>query len=92
MKKPDPYMIDDDNPLWTEEMFKNARPASEVHPDLVAWSIARKRGQRGPQKKPKKIAVSLRVNADALAAYKAGGKGYQTRMAAVLEAGAKKGA
>jgi uncharacterized protein (DUF4415 family) len=37
------------------------------------------------QKKPRKVAISLRVNAETLAAYKATGKGYQTRMAAVLD-------
>jgi uncharacterized protein (DUF4415 family) len=89
MKKPDPYLIDEDNPELSDEWFASARPATEVEPELVAWSIARKRGQRGPQKGPKKAMVSLRVNAEVLAAYKATGRGYQTRMAAVLEKGAK---
>ena len=47
MKKPDPEMIDKQNPEWTDAMFKRARPASEVFPDLVAHSEKRKRGRAG---------------------------------------------
>jgi uncharacterized protein (DUF4415 family) len=61
MKKPNPELTDGDNPEWTEDDFARARPASNVHPDLVAYSEKRKRGQRGPQRKPVKRAVSLRV-------------------------------
>jgi hypothetical protein len=50
MKKPDPEMIDAQNPEWTDAIFKRATPASEVFPDLVAHSEKSKRGQRGPQK------------------------------------------
>jgi uncharacterized protein (DUF4415 family) len=89
MKKPNPERIDTVNPEWTDKMFAKAKPASEMFPDLVAYSEKRNRGQRGPQKKPRKVAVLLRVDADTLAAYKSGGRGYQTRMAAVLAAHAK---
>lgn len=40
-KKPDPEMIDKENPKWTDAMFAKARPASEVFPDLVAHSEKR---------------------------------------------------
>ena len=43
-KKPDPEMIDKENPEWTDAMFAKARPASEVFPDLAAHSEKRKRG------------------------------------------------
>ena len=49
---------------------------------------ARKHGQQAPQKRLKKVLVSLRISAEALAIYKRGGKGYQTRMAEILAAGA----
>jgi len=90
-KKPDPEMIDKENPEWTDAMFVKARPASEVFPDLAAHSEKRKRkrGQRGPQKKPRKVLISLRLEESTVEAYKAGGRGYQTRMAAVLEEHAK---
>jgi uncharacterized protein (DUF4415 family) len=84
MKKPDPELTDRENPEWTENDFARARPAQEVHPDLVAHSEKRKRGQRGPQKKPVKELVSLRVDRDVLAKYKATGKGWQVRMTEAL--------
>ena len=40
----------------------------------------RRRGQRGPQKAPTKIAVKLRIDPDIVAAYKAKGKGWQAMM------------
>jgi uncharacterized protein (DUF4415 family) len=41
---------DRDNPEWTDADFAAARPAVEVHPDLVA--AARRRGQRKGSAKP----------------------------------------
>jgi uncharacterized protein (DUF4415 family) len=76
-----------DSPPSTPEMLAAMRPLSEVYPELAEWS--RRRGQRGPQKKPCKIVISIRVEPDTVAAYKAGGPGYQTRMAAVLKKHAK---
>ncbi len=46
--------------------------------------LRRKRGQRGPQQTPKKIATALRLDAEALARWRASGKGWQTRAAALL--------
>ncbi len=89
MKKSDPEMIDKENPEWTDAMFAKAKSASEVFPDLAAHSEKRKRGQRGPQKKPRKVLIALRLERKTVEAYKAGGRGYQTRMAAVLEKHAK---
>ena len=57
--------------------------------DLAAHSEKRKRGQRGAQKKPRKVLIALRLEVSTVEAYKAGGRGYQTRMAAVLEEHAK---
>jgi uncharacterized protein (DUF4415 family) len=80
MKKPDPERVDRENPEWTDAMFARAKPAVEVLPDLVAYSEKRKRGQRGPQKKPRKATVSLRIDQEVLALYKASGRGWQSRM------------
>jgi uncharacterized protein (DUF4415 family) len=46
-------------------------------------------GQRSPQKKPRKVLIALRLESSTVEAYEAGGRGYQTRMAAVLEKHAK---
>ncbi len=77
-----------DSPALTEKIILDMRPASETFPEL-AKQAARKRGQRGPQKRPRKVTVSLRLDREIIAAYKAGGKGYQSRMAAVLEKNAR---
>jgi uncharacterized protein (DUF4415 family) len=89
MKKPDPEKTDWENPEWTDADFARSKPARETFPDLVADWEKRKRGQRGPQKAPVKEAVSLRVDKDVLARYKATGRGWQSRMNAVLRRGTK---
>lgn len=68
---------DPDNPEWTEEDFKNARPFAEVFPDL-AESIRRARG-RPPAENPKKQ-VTLRLDADVVERFRASGKGWQSRI------------
>jgi uncharacterized protein (DUF4415 family) len=42
---------------------------------------------RGPQKAPTKEMISLRVDRDVLAAYRATGPGWQARMNVALKAG-----
>lgn len=46
--------------------------------------VVRLRGQRGPQKTPTKILISLRIDRDVLEAYKATGDGYLSRMNSAL--------
>jgi uncharacterized protein (DUF4415 family) len=74
-----------DSPPLTSEQMAALRPLAETYPALAEESARRKRGQRGPQRKPRKVPVTLRVAESTIAAYKAGGRGYQTRMAAVLD-------
>ncbi len=85
-KRPNPGMIDDENPEWTKEDFRRARPASEVlPPELLAVLPKRKPGQRGPQRTPVKRKISLRVDAEVLAHYKATGPGWQSRVNEALK-------
>ena len=81
---------DEENPEWTEEDFRTARPLLEVLPKEVVDAIRRYRGQRGPQKAPKKELISLRVDRDVVEAYRASGRGWQTRANDALRAYAKK--
>ena len=81
---------DAENPEWTEEDFRRARPALEVLPREAVEAIRRYRGQRGPQKSPSKELISLRVDRDVAAAYRATGPGWQTRANEALRAYAKK--
>ena len=81
---------DEENPEWTKEDFRRARPALEVLSKEVVDTIHRSRGQRGPQRAPKKELISLRVDRDVVEAYRASGRGWQTRANEALRAYAKK--
>lgn len=81
IKKPDPSLVDEDNPEWTEEMLCKARPAAEVVPQVVeAWRRARGR----PPKEVTKQQVTLRLSPEVLAYFRAQGSGWQTRIDEVL--------
>lgn len=82
-------MEPEDRPL-TKEMLKEMRPASEVAPEIVE---AHARGElasnpprqfRGPQKKPTKVQTTIRLDADVVAHFKEGGKGWQSRINTAL--------
>ena len=82
-KKVNPSLIDDENPEWTKDDFKRARPAGvvlqEIFPPEVAEAmLAPKKGR--PAGSGKKTAATLRFDNDILAAFRATGKGWQTRM------------
>jgi uncharacterized protein (DUF4415 family) len=58
-----------------------AKPVREVLPRSFFDELAkRKRGQRGPRKKPTKVAVTLRLDRDVLGKFKKHGPGWQTRI------------
>jgi uncharacterized protein (DUF4415 family) len=59
---------------------------TEEHPEADVAHIVRGIARRGLQPVPPKAAISLRVDHDVLAWFKAQGEGYQTRMNAVLRA------
>ena len=87
-KKPNPNLIDDDNPEWTEADFKRARPASEIlPPDLLAGlvSIKKQRGERGPQKTQIKDPVTMPLSHEVVEQFKSTGRGWQTRIDAALK-------
>lgn len=85
-KKPDPELIDDENPEWTDEDFARARPAREVLPEILGKEIAEQllkpRGR--PRSPDAKVSISLRIPPEVLARWKASGPGWQTRMVAAL--------
>ncbi|MBN8477295.1 BrnA antitoxin family protein [Sulfuritalea sp.] len=80
--------IDDENPEWTAEDFARARPASEVLPTLVGAKVAAAmlRPKRGrPVSANPKAHVNLRLDPDVVAAFRATGRGWQTRLNAALK-------
>ncbi|RWC27040.1 MAG: hypothetical protein EOS27_23070 [Mesorhizobium sp.] len=70
-----------DNPGWSEEDFRSARPFAEVFPEL-AESIRRSRG-RPALDNPKKQ-VTLRLDSEVVAQFRAGGPGWQSRINDIL--------
>ncbi|MDO9144918.1 BrnA antitoxin family protein [Rhodoferax sp.] len=79
-KKPNPELIDSDNPEWTAEMFAQAKRISDLPTSLQA----KLRG-RGPQKAPPKVSTTIRLSPDVLQAFRAAGDGWQTRIDLALK-------
>jgi uncharacterized protein (DUF4415 family) len=76
MSRSKPVVFDHDNPEWTEADFARARPISDF-PELAAAFPKSKGGRpRGSDKQQ----VSLRLDKDIVAGFKAGGPGWQSRM------------
>jgi uncharacterized protein (DUF4415 family) len=70
---------------WTDQAFRATRPAHEVLPPAFFDGLRqaqerRKQEGRGKQKAPTKQQVTLRLDADVLAALKQTGQGWQTRL------------
>jgi uncharacterized protein (DUF4415 family) len=78
---------DDDIPEMTTEDFRRARPFAEVHPDLAA-SLRKNRGR--PKLPETKMQVTLRLDADVLKKFRAGGPGWQSRINDVLKTATKR--
>jgi uncharacterized protein (DUF4415 family) len=81
---------DEENPEWTAEDFRRARPLVDVLPAATVAALRRYQGQRGPQKSPTKVMISLRVDRDVVAAYRATGVGWQGRANEALRVYAKR--
>jgi len=75
----------------TREDIRAMRPAHDILPnDLLEVIPKRKVGQRGPQKEPTKVAVTLRYSPEVLRFFKATGEGWQARMDEALKEWIKK--
>jgi uncharacterized protein (DUF4415 family) len=81
--KPNPYLIDEENPEWSAEDFKQARPAQVVLPEIFGKKmademLAKKPGR--PLGSGTKAAQTVSFDIAILKAFKSTGKGWQTRM------------
>ncbi|NMG50571.1 hypothetical protein GO613_20960 [Azoarcus communis] len=78
-KRPNPEMIDEDNPEWTDEQVRQA-----VRLDALPESLQlRLRGR--PRAAVTKERITIRLSPDVLQAFRATGDGWQTRMDAALK-------
>ena len=80
---------DDDSRELSDEEFSQLQSARAIVPEIVAayesGALKRRRGQRGPQKKPTKEPVYIRFSAEVLAHFRATGRGWQARMDEALK-------
>jgi uncharacterized protein (DUF4415 family) len=77
-KKPNPELIDDENPEWTDEMFEHA-VGLDALPDSLQ---AKLRGR--PKAAVTKERITIRLSPDVVSTFRATGDGWQTRMDAAL--------
>jgi uncharacterized protein (DUF4415 family) len=82
MSRKSDIVFDDDNPEWTDADFARGRPGSEVLPPEVLAAFGKRRGR--PKLAAPKKAVSLRLDQDVLAYFRATGAGWQRRVNEVL--------
>ena len=71
-----PWADPDDAPELDDDYFARA----DIYEGDALIRPGRKPGQRGPQKTPTKEMITLRLDRDVLAAYRATGPGWQSRM------------
>lgn len=87
-RKPNPELVDDENPEWTEAEFVRMRPAADVlreqfGAEAVAHLLKPKRGR--PPNAERKRPVNIRLSPEVLAHFRATGRGWQTRLEGVLK-------
>ena len=75
---------DDESPELTAEIARKLRPLNEILAERGLPLVGR------PKSEAPKVSVSLRLDPDVVAGFKAGGPGWQTRMNAVLAESLKK--
>jgi uncharacterized protein (DUF4415 family) len=68
----------------TKKDFKAMKPIKEVLPELANIIPKRKRGERGPQKQPKKVLKTMRYSPEVIQYFEATGQDWQTRINKVL--------
>jgi uncharacterized protein (DUF4415 family) len=77
---------DEDNPEWTREDIRTARPALEVIVEKFGAKAAEalRRGRGRPAKPDRKVNQTLRLDPDVVEAYRQEGPGWQAHMNDVL--------
>ena len=73
---------DAENPEWSDRDFAAAKPAHEALPKRALAAFKR---MRGPQKSPTKVPVAIRLSREVVDHFKAGGRGWQSRIDEALK-------
>lgn len=77
---------DPDAPEATDDQIAQAKPFQEVFPELAS-NLRKNLGGR-PRSENPKVAVSLRLDQEVVARFKAQGRGWQSRMNEALRSAA----
>ena len=78
-KKPNAELIDEDNPEWTDEMFKQSVRLNALPESLQA----KLRGR--PKAAVTKERITIRLSPEVVERFRASGAGWQTRVDAALK-------
>ncbi len=85
-KKPNPELLEDENPEWMAEDFAKARPASEVLPQIFGEKVAKEMPK--PRGRPRvefpKERINIRLSHEVVEHFKSAGEGWQTPIDAAL--------
>lgn len=81
-KRPDPELIDEENPEWRAADIARAIPFSEL-PQSLRDKLGTR--ARGPQKTPTKERITIRLSRDVLEQFRSTGDGWQTRVDTALK-------
>lgn len=80
--QPNPELIDDENPEWSEADFARAVNGRDFFAQR-GLPVPQPR-RRGASRKPRKQSVSVRLSPDVLAGLRATGRGWQSRVDVAL--------
>jgi len=78
-----PY--DPNDPAQVEAFWKDAAVVRGGGAPAVREALGKRRARRGPQKRPAKVAVTVRYSPEVVDWFRATGDGWQTRMDEVLK-------
>lgn len=81
-RKLNPELIDDDNPEWVAEDFKQALPFSAL-PESLQTKLARR--TRGTQLTPTKERITIRLSPTVVDTFRSTGTGWQSRIDVALQ-------
>lgn len=81
-RKPNPELVDADNPEWTAAEARKASSFSAL-PKTLQSKLARR--ARGTQLAPTKERITIRLSPKVVETFRATGAGWQTRMDAALQ-------
>lgn len=92
-KLPEPDLTDPENPRLTKAYFARAKGPESLPPEVLAAfpKTLESMARRGAGRKPRKLSQTLRIDPDVLTWFKTSGRGWQSRINAVLREAMERG-